>query len=305
MPSMKEIKRRRDSIESTGQITKAMKLVATVKLQKTREKAESNQAFFETLYTTMADILKKSSNIQHKYIRSPLKNENSKKALVVISANRGLAGGYNANISRLILSDERFNKDNSIIYAIGRKAKESLQRKGFIIEKDYSDLLEDYDYSDVIDITKGLLKDYESGNINEIYLVYTYFKNTVFHVPRILKLMPFDLSDDISKDEIQKKGFTIKKSQFSDDEKLIMNFEPNEEDLITLLVPKYLSSLLNGALLAAEASENGSRMNAMDSATQNAQDLIQHLSIQYNRARQGAITQELTEIVAGANAING
>ena len=287
MASMKEIKRRRGSIQSTRQITKAMQLVSTVKLQKTRTKAEEAKPYFSLMYDTMFSILSKSNNMNHRFVKSS-NEEEGKKAIIVISSNRGLAGGYNNNIARLV--ETSFSKEEALIYAIGKKAKDTLERRGYEILGEYNEVILDPMYQDAVDITKKLLSDYEEGKISEIYVVYTHFKNTVVHVPTLKKLLPISL-DEAEKEEDKEKST------------LLMNYAPNEEEVLEAIVPKYISAIIYGSLQQAIASENGARMNAMENATNNADELIDKLLLKYNRARQGAITQELTEIVAGANAI--
>ena len=144
-------------------------------------------------------------------------------------------------------------------------------------------------YKDAVDITQALLKSYRDGEIGEIYLAYTSFKNTVSHVPTLMKLLPMD-QDSVNVEE-ESSG-------------ALMNYEPEPEEALEQLIPKYVSSLIYGAFSEAVASENGARMQAMDSATSNAEEMIAGLSLMYNRARQTSITQELTEIIAGADAIN-
>ena len=287
MASMKEIKRRRGSIQSTRQITKAMQLVSTVKLQKTRTKAEEAKPYFSLMYDTMFSILSKSNNMSHRFVKTSNAGE-GKKAIIVISSNRGLAGGYNNNIAKLV--ETSFSKEEALIYAIGKKAKDTLERRGYEILGEYNEVILDPMYQDAVDITKKLLSDYEEGKISEIYVVYTHFKNTVVHIPTLKKLLP------ISLDESKKEGVEEKTT-------LLMNYAPNEEEVLEAIVPKYISAIIYGSLQQAIASENGARMNAMENATNNADELIDKLLLKYNRARQGAITQELTEIVAGANAI--
>ena len=287
MASMKEIKRRRGSIQSTRQITKAMQLVSTVKLQKTRTRAEEAKPYFSLMYDTMFSILSKSNNMNHRFVKTS-NEEKGKKAIIVISSNRGLAGGYNNNIARLV--ETSFSKEEALIYAIGKKAKDTLERRGYEILGEYNEVILDPMYQDAVDITKKLLSDYEEGKISEIYVVYTHFKNTVVHVPTLKKLLPISL-DEAEKEEDKEKST------------LLMNYAPNEEEVLEAIVPKYISAIIYGSLQQAIASENGARMNAMENATNNADELIDKLLLKYNRARQGAITQELTEIVAGANAI--
>jgi len=284
---MKEIKRRRGSIQSTRQITKAMQLVSTVKLQKTRTKAEEAKPYFSLMYDTMFSILSKSNNMNHRFVKTSNEGE-GKKAIIVISSNRGLAGGYNNNIAKLV--ETSFSKEEALIYAIGKKAKDTLERRGYEVLGEYNEVILDPMYQDAVDITKKLLSDYEEGKISEIYVVYTHFKNTVVHIPTLKKLLPISL-DEAEKEEGKEKST------------LLMNYAPNEEEVLEAIVPKYISAIIYGSLQQAIASENGARMNAMENATNNADELIDKLLLRYNRARQGAITQELTEIVAGANAI--
>lgn len=289
MASMKEIKRRRNSIQSTKQITKAMKLVATVKLQKSRAKAEKSKPYFTLMYETIGSILTRSENLRHRYLES---REGGKKAVVVITSNRGLAGGYNNNVIRMV--EANLNREEALVYAIGKKGKDGLERHGYSIAGDYAEVMNAPMYADAADLTKVLLQAFERGEISEIYLAYTNFKNTVVHIPVFLKLLP--LSAEEIREEIGADGEGAKS-------RALMNYSPNEEEVLGAVVPKYLASLIFGALQQAVAAENGARMNAMENATNNADELIDKLSLQYNRARQGAITQELTEIVAGANAI--
>ena len=287
MASMRDIKRRRSSISSTQQITKAMKLVSTVKLQKAKTHAENTTPYFNYMYNTVCSMLQKTKNITHPYLN---KREEGKKAIIVISSNRGLAGGYNSNIVKLIRDDERFTPDNSALYCIGHKAMEGLTHRGYQVAVDESDVMEAPMYEDALRITSDLLKAYAEGEINEIHLAYTHFKNTVVHVPAMMQLLPVEVPEE------------DKDSTAYDN--VLMNFEPNAEEAIDMIIPKYVTSLLYGALIEAVASENGARMQAMDSATSNAEEMIDKLTLSYNRARQGSITQELTEIIAGAEAIS-
>ena len=249
MASMRDIKRRRDSIQSTGQITKAMKLVSTVKLQKAKGKAESTKPYSDLMYETVSNILAKSGNINHKFLKA---GDSNKKAVIVITANRGLAGGYN--------------------------------------KADYSDVINEPMYTDAKEICNEVLELFTNGEIGEIYLSYTSFKNTVVHEPKLIKLLPVE-------PEQQKEGGT--------ESTALMNYEPDEDEALNMIIPKYICSLIYGALVESVASENGARMQAMDSATSNAEEMISDLSLKFNRARQASITQELTEIISGANAIEG
>ena len=287
MASMRDIKRRKSSIQSTQQITKAMKLVSTVKLQKAKLHAEATDPYFNHMYQTVTSILAKSGNINHPYLTP---GASDKIAVLVITSNRGLAGGYNANVTKLVTNNqELLPKDKVEVFCIGSKGRETLERYGYTIKEDHSAIMEAPSYEDAAAVCARVLDAFTRGEIGEIYLAYTHFKNTVVHIPKLMKLLPVEFSDE----EIS-----------AADDKLIMNYEPNVEEALDLIIPKYVTSIFYGALVEALASENGARMQAMDSATSNAEDMISDLSLKYNRARQGSITQELTEIIAGAEAIS-
>ena len=292
MASMRDIKRRKSSIQSTQQITKAMKLVSTVKLQRAKQNAEKSNDYFRCMYSTVQSILARTKNLDHRFLKA---GEGGKKAVIVITSNRGLAGGYNSNVIKLITHGELKDQD-LCIYAIGKKGKDALQ-KSYEIRADYSDVIDEPVYADAMAISKEVLDGFAKGEISEIYLAYTGFKNTVVHVPTLLKLLPVEVSGNVPESG---EG----SAEETPMDKALMNFEPEDEEALNLLIPKYITSLIYGAMVESVASENGARMQAMDSATSNAEDMINGLTLLYNRARQGSITQELTEIIAGANAIS-
>ena len=288
MATMREIKRRRVSIQNTQQITKAMKLVSTVKLQRAKTRAENSKAYFKYMYKTITSMLAKAGNVNHPFVQG---NSSKNVAVVTVTSNRGLAGGYNANIIKLVTGAD-FAKENVRIYSVGKKGADGLARRGYQVVTENPDYIEEPTYAQAQELSKRLLSDFENGEIGEIYVAYTEFKNTVTHIPKLVKLHPAE-ANDVAEDE-----------EMSAIDKITpMNFEPSEEEAIALLIPKYVTSILYGAFVEAVASENGARMQAMDSATNNAEEIISDLELKYNRARQGAITQELTEIIAGANAI--
>ena len=266
MATMRDIKRRKASIESTEQITKAMKLVATVKLQKSRVKAENSRLYFNMMYQTIQEMLKKSMGIEHKYLKA---GDSKKKAIIVVTSNRGLAGGYNANIIRLV-TGSGVSMEDARIFAVGRKGRDGLARKGYEIAADYSDMINEPLYSDAMQITRELLNLFGKNEIGEIYLAYTSFKNTVSQVPRFMKLLPVDMNA-VEREAGPETG--------SSQDLLLMNYEPEEAEVLDAIIPKYLSSLIYGAFLEAVASENGARMQAMDSATSNAEEMISDLTL--------------------------
>ena len=283
MASMRDIKRRKSSVQSTQQITKAMKLVSTVKLQRAKGRAEKTKTYFSCMYDTVVSMLSRAGDINHPFLKA---GSSPKKAIIVITANRGLAGGYNSNIVKLVKNSD-LKKEDVIIYPIGSKGRDALARLGYEIREDYSDVIDEPIYADAMKISNKVLEAFAAGEIGEIYVAYTGFKNTVTHVPTLLKLLPIKVEDERSTED-----------------KAVLEFEPETEEAIDLIIPKYITSLVYGAMSESVASENGARMQAMDSATSNADEMINHLSLLYNRARQSSITQELTEIIAGAEAIS-
>ena len=271
MASMREIKRRKTSIQSTAQITKAMKLVSTVKFQKAKVKAETTRPYFDKMYETVSSILSRSGNIHHRYL---MQGESQKKAVIVITSNRGLAGGYNSNVEKAVTS-VGFNPADVQLYTVGSKGRDNLSKKGYAVAKDYGDVMNAF----------------SSGEVGEIWMAYTVFKNTITHIPKMIRLLPVAVPEEETAEE--KKDGPL----------LLMNFEPEPEEVLDAVIPKYINSVIYGGMMDAVASENGARMTAMDNATSNAEDMIENLTLSYNRARQGAITQEITEIVSGAEAL--
>lgn len=286
MASMRDIKRRKSSIQGTQQITKAMKLVSTVKLQRARANAERSKEYFNCMYDTVNSILKRVGHVEHRYLTH---GESRKKAVIVITGNRGLAGGYNSNVEKLVTRHPEWSREDLVVYTIGSKGRETFLRHGYEVKACNNDIVESPAYTDAMGVSEELLKSYADGEIGEIYLAYTAFKNTVSHVPTLLKLLPVEISGESG----EKEGGAS----------AIMNFEPEDVEALDMIIPKYVTSLIYGALMEAVASENGARMQAMDNATSNAEEMISDLTLKYNRARQGSITQELTEIIAGAEAI--
>ncbi len=301
MASMRDIKRRKVSIQSTQQITKAMKLVSTVKLQRAKSRAEQSKNYTMLMYDTIVSITTRSGYIDHPYMKP---NGSDKKAVILITSNRGLAGGYNSNITKLV-TQSGWDTDKTIVYAIGKKGRDGVRRKGFEVVYENAEMIEEPIYADAMELANDLLAKYSSGEIGEIYIAYTIFKNTVVHVPKLQKLLPLGEysipTESVSGSENE--GSIKPDAQQESARRALMTYEPDEDEALNAIIPKYVTSLIYGALIEAVASENGARMQAMDSATDNAEKMISSLELQYNRARQGAITQELTEIIGGAEAL--
>lgn len=292
MASMRDIKRRKESITSTSQITKAMKLVSTVKFQKAKDHAEETKPYFQKMYETVSHMLASvGDQCSHPLLRKVEKDGPIKKGVILITSNRGLAGGYNSNIVKLVTRGD-FDKEHTVIYPVGTKGLDAMKRLGYHCEGDYSEVINKPMFCDAVSLGKTVMTALEQGDIDEVYLAYTVFKNSVTQIPTLMKILPVDPEQAKPEEEETKNA------------KVLMNYEPGEEETLGYIIPLYMNSLIFGAMAETVASENGARMQAMDSATSNAEEMIETLGLQYNRARQAAITQELTEIVAGASAIS-
>ena len=232
MASMRDIKRRKSSIQSTQQITKAMKLVSTVKLQKAKNRAEQTDPYFNYMYKTVSSMLARSGNIDHPYLTA---GDSKKKAVVVITSNRGLAGGYNSNIVKLITGGD-FNKEDLDIYAVGGKGAEALERRGYHIADLETEMMEAPTYPDAASLCNRVLDAFTSGEVGEIYLAYTHFKNTVSQEAKLIKLLPVEIEPDSEENQAA-------------DSNILMNYEPNEEEALDMIIPKYVTSLFYGALV--------------------------------------------------------
>ena len=291
--NIKRLKARIRSVDSTLHLTKAMQLVAAGKIRKATEQLASSRRYCEAMRSVIGALSRSDECAKSLFVQGPAPEKQGRTVLIVIAGDRGLAGGYNMNAVRLVL-DGPFDRENTVIYTIGRKGQELLRSRGYECADDWSEVVNAPLHKDAIAISQKVLDRFEQGEITEIWLVYTEFKNTVVHVPKCLRLIPVAPEDE---------HVAAAMAEEKPDDMLPMNYEPGEEEVLERLIPQYMASVLYGALLQAVASENGARMTAMDNATDNAEDMIQKLGLQYNRARQGSITQELTEIIAGRNAV--
>jgi len=281
---MKDIKRRIKSVTNTRQITKAMELVASAKLKKAKERVENSKPYFLTVYNTLEKIAKSSKGIDNIYLKQ---REVKNKGYIVIAGDRGLAGGYNSNILKMAVSDMAGKKET--IIPIGKKSVEFFSKRGYKIVKEFVGVTEDLDYSDASDIAKIGMELYEKGEIDELYVVFTEFKSALTQIPKMLKLLPLSFDENESKDNEKKLD--------------LISYDPSEEVALQYIIPKFLASSIYGGIVESAASEQGARRTAMESATDNADEMIGKLELSYNRARQASITQELSEIVAGAEAL--
>ncbi|MEG0013470.1 MAG: ATP synthase F1 subunit gamma [Cellulosilyticaceae bacterium] len=286
MASLQSIKGRIKSINSTKQITNAMKLVATAKLTKSKDAALKTRPFFNKIQSTIQSIAQSSNGLNMPLLRE---NESTKKAYIVIAADKGLAGGYNANICKLVMHSIT-DKENAHIIAVGKKAKEQFKSKGYTIQKEVLGMSADPTYTAAKEIADYAVDIFGKGEVGEVYLAYTAFKSTIQQEPTMIRLLPVDING-------------IKEESSANEPQDLLIYEPSPEAVLGYIIPRYLGDVIYGGMVESGASEQGARMTAMDSATENADDMIGKLGIVYNRARQAAITQELSEIVGGAEAL--
>lgn len=279
--SMKEIKLRIRSVESTMQITKAMELVASSKLRHAKERVEGSRPYFETLYRTLYDIANADSDFDSPYLA---KRETNRRLYIVIAGDRGLAGGYNANILKAIDADAADTE--YCVLPIGKKAVEHFERrKANVLTTAFAEA-GDLSVSDCFEIARLVCQKFLAGEFDEIRLGFTQFVSMLTQTATVLPVLPFDAPRP-------EPGY---------EHESLMLYEPDSKAVFDAIIPEYLAGVVYGALCESVASEQGARRMAMDAATKNAGEMIDHLNLYYNRARQAAITQEITEIVAGADA---
>ena len=280
---MKEIKTRIKSVESTKQITKAMELVSSSKFRKAKEKAESARPYFNTLYNTVQDIAKNTSNSKNVFLKERKVNN---VCYIVVAGDRGLAGGYNSNILKAVIAHNKLATGK--IIPVGKKAKESLSKRGYEVI-DYIESVEKCVYEDANRVAQAAMEAYKNGEVDEVNLVYTEFISALSQEPKIVKLLPVTIDNTNNEKEV-KKG------------KAAVQYLPSADAVLGYVLPKYVSGSIYGAIAESFASEQAARRTAMESATDNANEMISKLELVYNRARQAAVTQEISEIVGGAAA---
>ena len=280
---MKEIKTRIKSVESTKQITKAMELVSSSKFRKAKERAESARTYFNTLYNTVQDIAKNTSNSRNVFLKERKVNN---VCYIVIAGDRGLAGGYNSNILKAVIAHNKLGTGKVI--TVGKKAKESLSKRGYEVI-DYIESVEKCVYEDANRVAQTAMEAYKNGEVDEVNLVYTEFISALSQEPKIVKLLPVTIDNTNTEKEV-KKG------------KAAVQYLPSADAVLGYVLPKYVSGSVYGAIAESFASEQAARRTAMESATDNANEMISKLELVYNRARQAAVTQEISEIVGGAAA---
>ena len=279
--NMKAVKLRIKSVQSTMQITKAMQLVAASKLRKAKEKADNSKPYLETLLGTLRDIADGNLDFQSPYTKA---GKNDKWLYVVIAGDRGLAGGYNSNLFKFMESETK-GRDIEVL-PIGKKSVEYFKHRNVpIFTEEFAEVAK-VTISDCFSVAKLLCDAYKEEKFGHIFLCYTDFVSMMSQVPKASSILPLS---DLAEDESGPKK-----------NRSLILYEPDSETVFNTVVPEYLAGVLYSSINISVASELAARRTAMEAATDNAEEMIETLSLYYNRARQASITQEITEIVAGA-----
>ncbi|WP_040952310.1 ATP synthase F1 subunit gamma [Gorillibacterium massiliense] len=283
---MREIKRQIRSVQNMKQITKAMEMVAASKLKKAQAAAEASRPYADKIREMVSDIAGDSTTkVNHPMlIKRPVK----KTGYLVITSDRGLAGGFNANLLRATMQtikERHASSDEYVLLVVGRKGRDYFRRRNMPVLEEVTGLTDSPTFADIRPITLAAVNNYANGSYDELYLIYNRFINAITQTPTQKQLLPLEEVGE-SKGAKSTAGY---------------EYEPSAEKVLEVLLPKYAETLIYSAMVESKASEFGAKMTAMGSATKNATKLITSLTLQYNRARQATITQEITEIVAGAN----
>lgn len=284
MANTKDIKRRIQSIDSIMQITNAMQLVAAAKLRKLRQRLDYTRPYFDTVYQNINEVL---SSV--KDINELMQNRNVKsRAIILVASDKGLAGGYNINIINKAI--ELINSDSSIknyIFTTGIKSIELLRRRGYDVNIDFTHISNDPLSEDAAAMGAYFCEKFLEKNFDEVCIIYTKFKSMVSFQPEIVKLLPAT-------------GF----EKIEDKKSISYDFEPSIGEVLTQMIKQYVNVVIYSCLLESSVSEQASRRTSMENATSNGQEMVESLKLEFNRARQASITQEISEIVGGANALN-
>ena len=285
MSSTSDIRRRIKSVKSIQQITKAMKMVAAARLRKAQDKALASKPYTDKIIEMLTNVAQGAGDVSHPLLSV---REVKKVGYLVLTSDKGLAGAYSSNVIKEALPFVQGRKNVSIC-ALGRKGRDYFKRRDYLIDREYIGISERPTYQDAVQVARDMARDYLTAKYDEIHIVYTRFYSPGHFRPEALKLLPLDTPGQEGPAEGPAAQPII--------------FEPSASIVLEALLPKYLETVIYGALTQAAASELGSRMLAMSSATDNAQELITSLILNYNKVRQANITREISEIVGGAEAL--
>ena len=282
---IKEIKTRINSVNSTKQVTKAMELVASSKMRKAKDRALAARPYFGTMYNTVKDIATNTRGVRNVFLKQ---REVKNRCYIVVAGDRGLAGGYNSNITKLTLSHMDGKKEK--VMTVGKKSTEFFSKRGYDILKS-TESVEKCDYNEAIAFAQEAMDLYKKGEIDEVYMVYTEFVSPLTQNPKLLKVLPLAFEEENKETKEQ----AAKKAR--------VQYLPSAEVVLGHIIPKYVSGIVYDGIIESFASEQAARRTAMSSATDNADEMLSNLELSYKRARQSAVTQEITEIVGGVEAL--
>ncbi|MDD2217818.1 MAG: ATP synthase F1 subunit gamma [Eubacteriales bacterium] len=293
--NMQDIKRRIKSINSTEHITSAMRLVSAAKLRKAKTTFDKTTEYFHFITGSMEEIFSNTKEVPDRYIEG--NREIKKTCYIIISSNKGLCGSFNANVIKEtehnLVNDA---KEEAVFVAIGSKGRDYFKKREREIIGSYMEPPEIITFKDVVEISAPILKQYEDGEIDRIVLIYTSFVNNLEQKPKTVQLLPFRSEQFAAAGDIQSEEMPKMANQ--------VEYEPSIEDVFGYLVPKYVEIVLFGAVIESATCEHAARRIAMENATDNAREMLDKLSLFYNRARQASITNEIIEVVSGTQAQN-
>ena len=288
MASIADIRHHMRVVSQTRQITRAMHMISTAKMKKGLARYEANLTYLTEVRQTIKDVLTHVEGRKQGYLRRPKSN---RAAHIIIAADKGLAGGYNSGV--LQLAEEHMKAyEESNIFCIGQMAREYLERRGYVIDIEFAHVIQDPTLYHARQIAETVLELYNQNMLDEVYIVYTKRISTMVQKPEVIRLLPVRVED-----------FDDVEATVDGSEEIL--YEPSVTRLMELLIPQYLIGVIYSALVQSFASEQCARMNAMDAATRNANEMMDRLGHELNRARQSQITNEIAEIIAGADALEG
>lgn len=289
MASMSDIRRSISSIESTGQITKAMKMVASSKLRRAQSAVVAARPYAAKVREVLGSLSNESGAASH-----PLQEvrEVKKVLYIIVAADSGLCGGFNANVTKECERAIKENEHECAVVAVGKRARDYFKKRDYNVVSEYVEIGDTPGFATGRAIAQEVIKLYTDGEYDEVHLVYSVFKSALSNIPTDVKILPIEALPSEEPEAKDEKGVAP-----------LYSFEPNEEEVLNVLLPAYVETQIFAAVLESKASEHGSRMTAMSAATDNAAELIKSLTLAMNRARQAAITTEISEIVGGAAAL--
>jgi len=283
--NMRDIKRRIRSVNSMEHITNAMKLVSAAKLRKAKNTFEKTREYFHYVTESIEEIFNNTNEVPSQYLKG--NREIKTTCYIILTSSRGLCGSFNSNVIKEAAREIAADPEKPVIVAIGGKGKEYFEKRGYEIFEEYMLPPESISFVETHDISKPIIELYDSGQIDEVIMIYTAFVSSMEQKVRTVTLLPFEIHRDPDFPKLEKQ----------------VDYEPSVEDVFNYLVPKYVEIMVYGAIVESATCEHAARRIAMENATDNARDMIGELTLFYNRTRQAAITNEISEIVGGAEAL--